>query len=81
MGKKWISFKYKNLPTFCFGCGKLGHRVQNCKKILKKEKEKPMEDFQFANVLRVESSLFGKEIFKLGFFLKKLCENAFLQDG
>ncbi|MBA0736548.1 hypothetical protein Gogos_010090 [Gossypium gossypioides] len=26
----WIHFKYEKLPTFCFGCGRLGHGLQEC---------------------------------------------------
>ncbi|MBA0693003.1 hypothetical protein Goari_010519, partial [Gossypium aridum] len=28
--KVWVSFKYENLPIFCFGCGRLGHGVKEC---------------------------------------------------
>lgn len=26
----WISFKYDNVPTFCFACGMLGHSEKFC---------------------------------------------------
>lgn len=75
--KKWIAFKYENLPTFCFECGKMGHSVQSCEKLPVQEKEKPMENFQFTNALREESSLFGREAFKLGFSSKKSMKECF----
>ncbi|KAH1072662.1 hypothetical protein J1N35_024990 [Gossypium stocksii] len=28
--KSWISFKYEKLPTFYFGCGRIGHGLQEC---------------------------------------------------
>lgn len=28
--KSWLPFKYENLPTFCFGCGRIGHGVKEC---------------------------------------------------
>ncbi|MBA0759980.1 hypothetical protein Gotri_022782 [Gossypium trilobum] len=31
----WIPFKYEKLPKFYFGCGKLGHDLQECKESLK----------------------------------------------
>lgn len=29
----WISFKYKNVPTFCFTCGVLGHSEKLCTRL------------------------------------------------
>lgn len=28
--KSWISFKYEKLPVFCFGCGRIGHSLNDC---------------------------------------------------
>ncbi|XP_058180171.1 uncharacterized protein LOC131298712 [Rhododendron vialii] len=27
----WVSFKYERLSDFCYGCGKISHRVNECK--------------------------------------------------
>ncbi|KAH1046825.1 hypothetical protein J1N35_037609 [Gossypium stocksii] len=29
--QKPLAFKYEKLPAFCFGCGKMGHGLQECK--------------------------------------------------
>lgn len=30
-GISWIDFRYENMPMFCFGCGLIGHNIENCK--------------------------------------------------
>jgi hypothetical protein len=30
-GISWIDFRYENLPMFCFGCGLVGHNIENCR--------------------------------------------------
>lgn len=30
-GISWIDFRYENLPMFCFGCGLVGHNIDNCR--------------------------------------------------
>lgn len=30
-GQRWIMFKYKKLPKFCYRCGLLSHVVKDCK--------------------------------------------------
>ncbi|MFQ6645395.1 hypothetical protein Gotur_018939 [Gossypium turneri] len=39
----WIPFKYEKLPTFCFGCGKLGHGLQECI-VIKPAEKKELEN-------------------------------------
>jgi len=30
-GATWVDFRYENLPMFWFGCGLVGHNVENCR--------------------------------------------------
>lgn len=30
-GISWIDFRFENLPSFCFGCGLVGHNIENCR--------------------------------------------------
>jgi hypothetical protein len=30
-GITWVDFHFENLPMFCFGCGLVGHNIDNCK--------------------------------------------------
>lgn len=27
---RWVYFKYKRLPNFCYNCGLLSHDLRNC---------------------------------------------------
>lgn len=69
--KVWPSFKYENLPIFCFHCGKLGHGVKDCSMAQVNDNETPMENFPYSVALRADSSFFGKESLKYGFSSKK----------
>lgn len=47
----WISFKYENVPTFCFICGVLGHAEKFCSQLFvipEKDIVKPYGDFMRA---------------------------------
>lgn len=40
----WVNFKYEVVPTFCFICGKIGHREKSCERFFDtplKKIEKP----------------------------------------
>ncbi|MBA0817519.1 hypothetical protein Gohar_021890, partial [Gossypium harknessii] len=63
--KWWISFKYEKLPTFCFGCGKLGHGLPGCNSLNPAEKTKIKENPPYTMALRAESNLLGKECIQL----------------
>ncbi|MFQ6634406.1 hypothetical protein Gotur_011216 [Gossypium turneri] len=50
--KCWIPFKYEKLPTFCFGCGKLGHGLLDCTSITPAEKIRIREDPPYSLALK-----------------------------
>ncbi|XP_052486335.1 uncharacterized protein LOC128041066 [Gossypium raimondii] len=70
--KSWIPFKYEKLPTFSFGCGRLGHGIHDCSKFTPAEKNKIKEDPPFSLALKAESTLVGRESLKFNALLKKL---------
>lgn len=76
--KVWISFKYENLPSFCFGCGRIGHGLIDCVFISSSEKDRMVDNFPYSNALKVESAIYGKESMKFGFLSKKSYERILL---
>lgn len=59
--KMWIAFKYENLPSVCFRCGKMRHRTKDCQDFPQDEGELTEENLAYSNALRAESVLMGKE--------------------
>ncbi|CAA0836348.1 Unknown protein [Striga hermonthica] len=55
----WIDFRYENLQTFCYYCGRIGHGDKNC--LVKKDdiKNNVPKLGQFGDWLRVGTSPFG----------------------
>ncbi|XP_016684451.1 uncharacterized protein [Gossypium hirsutum] len=77
--KFWIPFKYEKLPTFCFGCGMLGHSLHDCTEIAPAEENKIREDPPFSLALKAKLNLVGRESLKLNALAKKLqiqCSNV-----
>ncbi|MBA0633935.1 hypothetical protein Godav_029079 [Gossypium davidsonii] len=70
--KFWIPFKYEKLPTFCFGCGRLGHGLHDCTEITPAKKNRIREDPPFSLALKAELNFVGKESLKLNALAKKL---------
>ncbi|MBA0703024.1 hypothetical protein Goari_005458 [Gossypium aridum] len=70
--KFWIPFKYEKLPTFCFGCGRLGHGIHECTEIIPAEKTRIREDPPFSLALKAELNLVGRESLKFNALSKKL---------
>ncbi|MFQ6651840.1 hypothetical protein Gotur_024007 [Gossypium turneri] len=79
--KWWISFKYEKLPTFCFGCGKLGHGLSGCNSLNPAEKIKIKENPPYTMALRAESNLLGKECIKLNNSLNQNRVQCFYTGG
>lgn len=51
----WISFKYENVPIFCFICGVMGHSNKFCSSLFvipKSEIVKPYGDFMHASIFQ-----------------------------
>uniref|UniRef100_A0A803PTS4 Zinc knuckle CX2CX4HX4C domain-containing protein n=1 Tax=Cannabis sativa TaxID=3483 RepID=A0A803PTS4_CANSA len=64
----WITFKYENIPTFCFICGILGHSEQFCPKLfetLEHEITKPYGEWMKAPFRR-STKLIGEQWLRNG---------------
>ncbi|KAH1045711.1 hypothetical protein J1N35_036495 [Gossypium stocksii] len=70
-GKIWLPFKYENLPTFCFGCGRMGHEVKECMEKQLSDSNKAGDEYTFSLTLRAESFVVRKESMIFGELLKK----------
>lgn len=71
LSKVWLFFKYENLLTLCFHCGKLGHGVKDCKTVQMDDSETLLDSYPYSVALRVDSPFFGKESLKYGYSSKK----------
>ena len=49
---KWVDFKYKRLPIFCYWCGKVDHDERDCIKWISNRETLRTEDKQFGPWLR-----------------------------
>lgn len=86
--KVWLPFKYENLPTFYFYCGRMGHGIADCESVTTKVKQMGEDDRPYSVALRAESALFGKKSKWLGVVNQKispLCqytsESAIVQES
>ncbi|MBA0768701.1 hypothetical protein Gotri_017484 [Gossypium trilobum] len=70
--KSWISFKYEKLPTFYFGCGRMGHGLKECTGLTHAEKNKIRDDPPYFLALKAELNLIGKESLKFSALSKKM---------
>ncbi|KAK5834283.1 hypothetical protein PVK06_018160 [Gossypium arboreum] len=73
----WLPFKYENLPTFCFGYGRMGHGSKECSEIFGREKNEDSENYPFSITLRAKLSILGKESLLFGSLLKKSMKQCF----
>lgn len=65
---QWITFKYENVPTFCFICGILGHSKFFCSRLFDTPEEeiiKPYGAWMRAN-LRKQTNLVGSKWLREG---------------
>lgn len=74
--KSWILFKYEKLPSFCFGCERIGHGVQSCSVVGKAIKDLPEDNLPFSMALKAELNFLGKINLKLGVVSKRLMEQG-----
>lgn len=74
----WLPFKYENLPSFYFGCGRMGHSLKECVVVTKKAKNLSEDDLPYSVALKVEFTILGKMNLKLSNKGKKSMKQFFL---
>lgn len=76
-GKTMVSFKYENLPNFCFGCWRMGHKIKDYCAIPAVDREKSEDELPYSLTFKAKLNLIGKESLKFGFSNKKLMKQRF----
>ncbi|MBA0625131.1 hypothetical protein Godav_010368 [Gossypium davidsonii] len=72
--KVWVVFKFENLPTFYFGCGKMGHGAKDYEEISVKDREEGVDEFPYSTTLREESTLEMGQIVDVDFSDQRVAE-------
>lgn len=70
--KQWFPFKYENLPSFCFGCERMGHSLKECDFASEKVKQLSEDDFPYSTAIKAKSTILGSVNLKFGNKGKKL---------
>ncbi|KAK5785161.1 hypothetical protein PVK06_039713 [Gossypium arboreum] len=70
--KSWISFKYEKLLVFCFGCGRIGHSLNDCDELNPAEKNRISDDPPYSLALKAESNQIGNKSLKFNLLSKKM---------
>lgn len=47
--RRWVMFKYEQLPLFCIYCSKIGHVERNCQNKMMDTKNAVLEEWQFGD--------------------------------
>lgn len=50
----WVDFRYENMPTFCFYCGRLGHAGRGCEQKMVDSRNNCICEGQHGNWLRAQ---------------------------
>lgn len=75
--KVWLPFKYECLPTFCFGCGHMGHGIKDCLMLLEGDRGKAEDELPYSVALKAESSALGRKSLLLGSLQKKIIKQCY----
>lgn len=59
--KRWVMFKYEQLPQFCFYCGMIGHGERSCEIKMKDAKNENLNKGQFGDWLRATNGRISKK--------------------
>lgn len=56
----WADFKYEQLPTFCFYCGRVGHSDRLCEEKVRDSKDSNIHEGQYGEWLKMTGGSGGK---------------------
>lgn len=57
----WVDFRYEQLPTFCFYCGKVGHQERLCEEKIQDSSQSKILEGQYGEWLRVTGVSVGRK--------------------